>query len=148
MNMARMARALDQTKSERRVRASGAVQTGALHNYRTGAEDIDVGSDLRAQIARRNDVKVIVDLVRQWRASTINVSDFADWVADKHYRAIIAVGERAIPGVLAAIAEEPSWIVLALEELTGARPYDDDAFGDLERIVGGWLVWGSDKKLL
>ena len=57
------------------------------------------------------------------------------------YRSIVERGDRAIPWIAAALRREPSFIFLALEEITGADPIPSEAQGDLFETVRIWLKW-------
>lgn len=57
------------------------------------------------------------------------------------YQAIVGLGDRAIPFIAAELGKEPSFIFLALEDITGADPVRDDALGDLQATTDAWLAW-------
>ena len=59
------------------------------------------------------------------------------------YRAIVARGDRVIPLIAAALRNDPSFIFLALEDITGENPVPEGARGNLSETVRAWLNWLS-----
>ena len=57
------------------------------------------------------------------------------------YRAIIAMGPRVVPLIAAELRREPSFIFLALEDITGADPVDEASMGHLRATTDAWLKW-------
>lgn len=74
-------------------------------------------------------------------------SDMA-FVNDPDFVALIARGPDLIPTLIYAISA-PGWFapwecVRALQAITGAQPYGEDDFGDLDRIIGAWRHWAVE----
>lgn len=57
------------------------------------------------------------------------------------YRAIVGQGERVVPLIAAELRKEPSFLFLALEDITGADPVPAQVRGDLKATVSAWLSW-------
>lgn len=57
------------------------------------------------------------------------------------YQSMVALGDRAIPIIAAKLRQEPSFLFLALEDITGEDPVPEEAQGDLRATVDAWLSW-------
>lgn len=57
---------------------------------------------------------------------------------------IVTLGEPAIPLILDELSRGPSWIFIALEEITGENPISETGSDSLEEINEGWLRWGDE----
>lgn len=62
-------------------------------------------------------------------------------VAVPEYKAILEFGGAAIPVIFADLKREPSYLFLALQEITGDNPVYDGIRGDLNAMVGAWIQW-------
>lgn len=61
--------------------------------------------------------------------------------AHASYHSIVTLGERAIPIIAAKLRQEPSFLFLALEDITGEDPVPEDAQGNLRATIDAWLTW-------
>jgi hypothetical protein len=61
--------------------------------------------------------------------------------AHESYKAIVAMGERILPVIAAELRKRPSFLFLALEEITGEDPVPDDAEGNLHATIDAWTAW-------
>ena len=57
------------------------------------------------------------------------------------FQSIVAEGNKAVPLIAAELRREPSFLFLALEEITGENPVSEDAQGNLQATVAAWLTW-------
>lgn len=57
------------------------------------------------------------------------------------YQAIVGRGERVLPLIAAEMRRHPSFIFLALEDITGENPVPEWALGNLEATTSAWLAW-------
>jgi len=57
------------------------------------------------------------------------------------YKAIVDQGERVVPLIAAELRKEPSFLFLALEDITQADPVAPELRGDLKATVSAWLSW-------
>ena len=58
------------------------------------------------------------------------------------YRAIIALGEPAIPLILEVLVREPDYWFAALKAITGANPVRPEDQGNLTKMAASWIEWG------
>lgn len=57
------------------------------------------------------------------------------------YKTIVAMGDRVVPLIAAELRRKPSFLFLALEEITEKTPVPDEALGNLGKTVAAWLSW-------
>jgi hypothetical protein len=57
------------------------------------------------------------------------------------YQRIVAMGDRVVPLIAAELRQEPSFLFLALEEITETNPVPKSATGNLKQTVDAWLSW-------
>lgn len=57
------------------------------------------------------------------------------------FRKIVEFGGAAIPVIAADLNKQPSYLFLALEDITGEDPIYEGIRGDLPAMVGAWLQW-------
>jgi PHD/YefM family antitoxin component YafN of YafNO toxin-antitoxin module len=58
------------------------------------------------------------------------------------YRAIIEMGQAAVPLILGELRREPDHWFVALKRITGEDPVPEDARGEIDRMAEAWLSWG------
>lgn len=81
-------------------------------------------------------------------------ADYATWLEDSmfdslpnmmrehhSFREIIQSGERVVPLIASELRRRPSFLFLALEDITGEDPVPDEARGNLKATVSAWLAW-------
>jgi hypothetical protein len=61
------------------------------------------------------------------------------------YQRIIGMGEKAIPLILAELAERPGHWFWALASITGEDPVAEQSRGKLREMASAWLAWGRQK---
>ncbi|MGH6871897.1 MAG: hypothetical protein ACREHE_10350 [Rhizomicrobium sp.] len=84
------------------------------------------------------------ELAAAWKRETVNESSSQRMAAHPAYRKIVAMGEKAVPLVLAEMRERPDYWFAALREITNADPVPAEARGDLSRMTQAWLDWGRE----
>jgi len=57
----------------------------------------------------------------------------------KSYKDIVAMGDRVVPSIAAELRREPSFLFLALQDITGRNPVPTSAQGDLRATIAAWL---------
>jgi len=92
------------------------------------------------------DREIFETSLKEWRRETQNLS----WHKKDHpaYQRIIGLKERAIPLILDELQKRPSWILIALFDITGERPGLPQHAGRLQALTDDWLQWGRAKGYL
>ena len=82
-------------------------------------------------------------LVRAWKAASSSCvsSSLSEMFSHPAYRQIIALGEPAVPFLLAELEREPDWWFAALKAMTGADPVPAASRGKLAEMTRAWLQW-------
>jgi len=80
--------------------------------------------------------------VRSWRDAIRGVSSSHQIRRNPDFRAIADMGWIVVPLLLRELDHEPRFLIWALEEITGARPYDSGDEGNIARMVLAWREWG------
>jgi len=79
--------------------------------------------------------------VSQWFDDTLFDSLPGDMKEHASFATIVRDGERVVPLIAAHLRLKPSFLFLALEEITGADPVPEEALGNLRATVDAWLRW-------
>lgn len=87
----------------------------------------------------------LAGLHQQWSAATRYSSSLADRQAHPAYSSILEMGDEAIPLILESIASQPSFLVMALHDITGEDPVLPEHHGRMADIVHDWLRWGTER---
>jgi hypothetical protein len=82
-------------------------------------------------------------LVSNWKTSSAVSSSLTQMFAEPSYRELIALGEPAVPLLLAELEREPDWWFAALKAITAADPVAPDHRGKLVEMTRAWLDWGK-----
>jgi hypothetical protein len=80
-------------------------------------------------------------LVEEWKAACGPTSSVVRMAKIPAYQKIIALGEAAIPLLLAELEREPDHWFIALHAITGADP--KESCGRLKDMTTAWLRWGK-----
>ena len=81
-------------------------------------------------------------LATQWKSRRGPGSTAGAMSQDPSYRAILAMGDAAVPLILAELESEPDHWFAALRVITGANPIRPEDQGDLEKMARSWVEWG------
>jgi hypothetical protein len=87
------------------------------------------------------------ELVRRWKRESRSMSSTTDMVELPSYREIIALGEVAVPLLLAQLkgeGREPNHWFSALRQITGVDPVPREARGRPRDMARAWIAWGSE----
>lgn len=82
--------------------------------------------------------------LHKWRSETFFCSDHTKLIEHSAFRAIVNLGRPIVPLIIDELRHEPTWLVIALEEITGAQPYTHADAGNLRAITESWNVWFND----
>jgi len=85
-------------------------------------------------------------LAEIWKEETI----FSSKIEWEHpaYQQIIALGEPIVPIILEELQRQPGHWFIALAEITGENPVEEDHRGRVELMTDDWLEWGRSRGLL
>lgn len=84
-------------------------------------------------------------LAEKWKRETAIVSSVTKKLRHPAYRKIVALGEEAVPMILAELARRPDHWFAALEEITGENPVPVADRKVLTKAVDAWVEWGASK---
>ena len=80
----------------------------------------------------------------RWHTETRYSSSLEGKKAHSAYRAIVAMGDEAIPLILESLASRPDFLVMALHDITREDPVAPEHHGRVSDIVQDWLRWGTE----
>jgi len=92
-----------------------------------------------ANAALRQEFTRLADQWRRERGATSLAKRLAEHPA---YRQIVAMGDEAVPWILAELEREPDHWFVALHEITGASPVPEPSRGKLKEMAQAWIEWG------
>ena len=87
-------------------------------------------------------------LVEKWRSERGATSSVSEMILCPSYLAIIGMGERVLPLILAQIRREgddPDHWSAALRAITGEDPVSGAVYGDTVRMAEAWLGWAEER---
>ena len=87
-------------------------------------------------------------MVSEWKCGTAFVSSVSEIIGHPGFRRIVASGAGSVPYLLKELKREPSYLVMALGEITGVNPVPPDVRGKITEMVKAWLAWGEQNGLL
>jgi hypothetical protein len=89
--------------------------------------------------------KRFAHLVSTWRERTAFSSKIKTRIEHPAFREIVAMGEPAIPLILADLEKNGGFGFLALAEITGANPIPENSHVNNDEWATAWLAWGREK---
>jgi len=84
-------------------------------------------------------------LAKQWRIERPRGGDLDDLVNTPAYRAVIAMGDRAVRPILQQLQTAPEHWFYALHKITGANPVSPKEEGNKKAMAAAWLKWGKER---
>jgi hypothetical protein len=88
-------------------------------------------------------------LADQWREDTRFDSSLMHSIAHPAYRAIVQLGQDAVPVLLRQLQQQqPEPWFLALREITGIDPVTPAQRGNMRALADAWLHWGRSHGLI
>jgi hypothetical protein len=84
-------------------------------------------------------------LAKRWKKETLHHSRMDKVAAHPAHREIIAMGEKAVPLILADLEKDGGAWFMALREITGASPVPHEDRGIVKKMAAAWLAWGRAK---
>ena len=80
-----------------------------------------------------------------WKSETFHLSSITDMMDLPSFKAIVGMGQTAVPVLLSLLERDPYHWYIPLHAITGENPVPQDAAGDFDRITQAWLDWGRSK---
>lgn len=90
---------------------------------------------------------VLADLILAWYENTIFASSVDDFRTAPEIREIASFGYSAAPKIVQELREQPSYLFLSLEMITGENPIEDQDRGNVEAMCKAWISWYKNHKL-
>ena len=87
-------------------------------------------------------------LVATWRKETGHLSSAERMARHPAYLEIIALGEPAIPLLLAELRRKPDFWFAALRALSGENPVPAASAGKIKEMAQAWIEWGKARGYL
>jgi hypothetical protein len=86
--------------------------------------------------------------VSEWKRETSFVSSVSEIIGHPAFRRIVAWGPSSVPFILQELRKRPSFLIIALGEITGEDPVAASATGKVTEMSKSWLAWGEKNGLL
>jgi hypothetical protein len=86
--------------------------------------------------------KRFTKLTATWKEETRFSSKMKTIAEHPSYREIVAMGDRAVPLILADLEKNGGAWCMALGEITGAAPVPFESRGKVREMAAAWLAWG------
>lgn len=120
-----------------------AVSHARTSAYVGGGIHVDIGPRMVwTQVASTDDESIFLDLKKRWERDRPRGVDVEDASAHHAYRAIVALGWRAVGPILREMNQRRGHWFIALQEITGRNPVASEHEGNLRRMTEDWLQWG------
>ena len=87
--------------------------------------------------------QVFRSYVETWHRQTRHLSSVSKMVSNPAYKAIIEMGESAVPLLLLELRNKPDHWLVALNHITGEDPAEPQS--TFPQAVDAWLAWGRKK---
>jgi hypothetical protein len=86
--------------------------------------------------------KRFAELTAIWKERTGFSSKIKTKIEHPAFREIVAMGEKAVPLILAHLEKNGGFIFLALEEITRADAVPPESNGKIKEMQAAWVAWG------
>lgn len=86
--------------------------------------------------------KQFVELAARWKEETRFASKMKTISEHPAYRKIVAMGDKAVPLILADLEKTGDSWFMALREITGADPVPKENRGKMKETAYAWISWG------
>lgn len=87
-------------------------------------------------------------LADEWVSQTAGLSSMTARRRHPAYARIRALGTPAIPLLLRALEERPSYWFPLLREISHENPVSDSDLGDYDKMANAWLAWGRERGIV
>jgi hypothetical protein len=87
-------------------------------------------------------------LTEEWKASRGPRNTLRSMAEHPAYRAIIGLGEPAVPLIFDELVRDVDYWFSALRAITGANPVRPEDRGNLVKMAESWVEWGRSEGFL
>jgi hypothetical protein len=119
------------------------AQPKSTYGVRFSAVPTHGSSVARYSPASHDYIDAFYQALSSWKRETSASSFIEDKVGSEHFRKIVNLGRVVIPFIVDELRTEPSFLFLALEEITGENPVPVAAQGKPGEMVEYWLMWAE-----
>jgi hypothetical protein len=77
-----------------------------------------------------------------WKGESAYLSAIPDITGLPSFRAIVGMGPKVVPLLLARLEHDPYYWFVALQQITNEDPVPPADRGDMARMIQAWLQWG------
>jgi hypothetical protein len=84
-------------------------------------------------------------LTARWKEETRFSSKIKSRLEHPAFREVVAMGERAVPLILADLEKNGGFGFLALEKIIGVDPVPKEIYGNHDEMAAAWIAWGRDQ---
>lgn len=102
---------------------------------------IDITAEPQAESAEDLAARFAALTVR-WKEECRHTSKIKTMKECLAYREIVAMGETVVPLILARLETAPSFLFLALGEITKINPVPKESAGKIDEMIAAWIAWG------
>jgi hypothetical protein len=88
-------------------------------------------------------ITAFYQFLHKWVSETTFESNLDTITSHGAYRAIVAMGPRAVPLIVDELKIKPSLLVYAMEDITGERPYAPNMQGNIRAMSDHWVLWAE-----
>ena len=148
-----MATALLPASCDKRKSEIGYNQYGSEDKYRS--------SQLQSVLNMRNEIEMYYDkpasrdielrfysLLTEWYNDIKFISSTTQILKHKAFREIVNMGSDVVPLIFDEIQNNPSFLFVALNEITGDNPIKKQNSGKIRRMIEDWIEWGKKKEYI
>ena len=89
--------------------------------------------------------KRFAQLVATWKERMRFSSKIKTMKEHPAFREIVAMGEKAVPLILAELEKNGGFVFLALEEIAGPDPIPQEIYGKIGEMQAAWIAWGREQ---
>jgi hypothetical protein len=84
-------------------------------------------------------------LAEEWKSETAPLSSIRRMKQHPAYSKLVAMGEPAIPLILADLARQPSHLFWVLRDITNLNPADPAVAENFLDVIDSWIEWGRNQ---
>lgn len=119
----------------------------------SNADSLSAGVNRTLSVSRRlpspEQTAIFRALAEKWATDTLDVSSLSEMTNHPAYQQIMAMGDVAIPLLLAQLQSNPDyWFDALIATTQGINPVPPEHAGNLRKMTEAWLQWGRQAKYL